>query len=120
MKFLADMGISPAIVRRLREQGHDAVHLHEQDLARLPDADILKKAQDESRVLLTHDLDFGELLALSKQGLPSVVIFRLSDMRPENVWLHLEAILRQHSQALEQGALLSVGDRKVRVSALPV
>lgn len=120
MKFLADMGISPSLVQKLRQQGHEAVHLYEQGLMRLPDAEILRKAQEEGRVLLTHDLDFGELLAFSRQRLPSVIIFRLSDMRPENIWLHLDAILRQHSQALEQGALLSVRDRKVRVRTLPV
>ncbi len=120
MKFLADMGISPSIVKTLREQGHDAVHLHEQGLIQLPDADILNKARDEGRVLLTHDLDFGELLAFNKQSLPSVVIFRLSDMRPRNVWLHLSAILLLNGQALEQGALLSVRDRKVRVRTLPI
>lgn len=120
MKFLADMGISPSIVETLREQGHDTVHLYEQGLMRLPDSDILKKAQDEGSVLLTHDLDFGELLAFSKQRLPSVIIFRLSDMRPQNVWLHLKAILTQHSQVLEGGALLSVRDRKVRVRTLPI
>ncbi len=37
MKFLVDMGISPSIIRRLREQGYDAVHLHEQGLMRLAD-----------------------------------------------------------------------------------
>ncbi len=120
MKFLADMGISPTVVQRLREQGHDAVHLYEQGLMRLPDAEILNKAREEERVLLTHDLDFGELLAFSKQALPSVIIFRLSDMRPQNVWLHLQAILSQHGEVLEQGGLLSVRDRKVRLRTLPI
>lgn len=120
MKFLADMGISPSIIRRLREQGYDAVHLYEQGLMRLADEDILRKAQAEGRILLTHDLDFGELLAFSKQEFPSVIIFRLSDMRPENVWLHLSAVLAQHQEAIEQGALLSVRDRKVRLRTLPL
>lgn len=120
MKFLADMGISPSIVQALRERGHDAIHLHEQGLIQLSDADILNKAREEGRVLLTHDLDFGELLAFHKQRLPSVIIFRLSDMRPQNIWLHLNAILAQHSQSLEQGALLSVRDQKVRVRTLPI
>lgn len=120
MKFLADMGISPRLVETLRQQGHDVVHLQEQGLMRLPDADVLKKAQEESRILLTHDLDFGELLAFSHQGLPSVIIFRLSDMQSQNVWRYLSVILSQHGQALEQGALLSVRDQKVRVRTLPV
>jgi predicted nuclease of predicted toxin-antitoxin system len=44
MKFLADMGISPDTVVWLRSLSHDAVHLHEQGLDRLPDSEILIKA----------------------------------------------------------------------------
>ena len=59
------MGISPRVVSALREHGHDAVHLQEQELGRMSDGDILAKARGEERVLLTHDLDFGELLAVA-------------------------------------------------------
>jgi len=83
MKFLADRGISPRVVTALRKQGHDAVHLQEQNLGRLLDGAILAKARAEGRILLTHDLDFGELLAASGGILPSVIIFRLKDMRAE-------------------------------------
>lgn len=55
MRFLADMGISPGTVSELRRQGHDAVHLVEQGLERLADGDILVKARNEARVLLTGD-----------------------------------------------------------------
>lgn len=74
MKFLVDMGISIRVVAALRKQGHDVVHLQEQGLIRLPDAEILVKARAEERIVLTHDLDFGELLAASGGTLPSVVI----------------------------------------------
>jgi predicted nuclease of predicted toxin-antitoxin system len=53
------MGISPRIVSALRERGHEAVHLQEQGLGKMPDGEILAKALSEGRVLLTHDLDFG-------------------------------------------------------------
>jgi len=66
----------------LRSQGHDAIHLHEEGLDRLTDPEILEKARWEGRVLLTHDLDFSQLLALSKAASPSVIVFRLADMRP--------------------------------------
>ena len=69
MKFLAYMGISPRVVAALRQQGHDALHLQEQDLGDMPDPEILAKARAKGRILLTHDLDFGELLAAS--GSPS-------------------------------------------------
>ncbi len=51
------MGISPKTVHALREQGHDAVHLLEVGLKRLADPDVLEKALQEERILLTHDLD---------------------------------------------------------------
>ena len=43
MKFLADMGISSQTVFALKNLGHDAIHLHEQALDRLPDPEIIKK-----------------------------------------------------------------------------
>ncbi|MBI4334200.1 MAG: DUF5615 family PIN-like protein [Chloroflexi bacterium] len=63
MRFLADMGISSKTVAFLKELGHDATHLHDQGLDRLPDPAILEKARQEQRILLAHDLDFSELVA---------------------------------------------------------
>jgi predicted nuclease of predicted toxin-antitoxin system len=120
MKFLADMGISPRVVKELQNKEHDAVHLIDEGLNRLPDGDILEKARRENRVLLTHDLDFGELLAASGGQLPSVVIFRLKDMRASNVSKHLFSIINQQAEALNQGAVLSVTEQKVRIRKLPI
>lgn len=120
MKFLADMGISPRVVEVLRQKGHDAIHLAEQGLHRMMDSDILQKARLENRVLLTHDLDFGELLAASGGSLPSVIIFRLKDMRAPNVSRHLSSIIKQQSEALNKGAVCSVTEQKVRIRVLPI
>jgi predicted nuclease of predicted toxin-antitoxin system len=120
MRFLLDMGISPRVAEFLREEQHDAVHLFEQGLGRLPDRDILTKARDEGRILLTHDLDFADLLAASGADLPSVILFRLSDMRPASVRLHLARVLTDFSLDLERGAIISVSDRRIRVRALPI
>ena len=120
MKFLADMGISPATVEFLCHLGHDGVHLHALKLGQLPDPLILAKARHEGRILLTHDLDFGELLAASGSHLPSVIIFRLRDMRPANVNHHLRVIIAQYADALSAGAVLSVTEARIRVRSLPV
>ena len=93
MRFLADMGISHRTVTFLRGSGHEATHLHDEQLDEMPDYDILDKARSESRVLLTNDLDFGELLAASGATLPSVITFRLRNMTPDNVNRHLGKIL---------------------------
>jgi len=59
MRFLLDMGILPKIMIALRQGGHDAIHLLDQQLHKLPDPAMLEKARHENRILLTHDLDFA-------------------------------------------------------------
>ena len=120
LKFLADMGISPLTVQGLRDQGHDALHLHEEGLERLPDEEILEKAHREGRILLTHDLDFSQLLAQTGAESPSVILFRLADMRPESVSRHLQLVLAQAEEELHQGAIVSVREGQIRVHPLPI
>jgi len=75
MKFLADMNISLLTVKWLRSQG----------LQRAVDSFILDKARAEHRILLTMDLDFGYLMAISHEQLPSVILFRLGNETSERV-----------------------------------
>ena len=79
MRLLADAGISPKTVDYLRRKGHDAVHVREIGMQREADRVLVEKAQSDDRILLTFDLDFGEIFALGVFARPSVVIFRLSD-----------------------------------------
>jgi predicted nuclease of predicted toxin-antitoxin system len=120
MKFLADMGVSPVTVLELRQQGYNAVHLNEQGLERLPDSEILEKARQEQRIVLTFDLDFGELLAISSESLPSVIIFRLQTTIPVFVSARLLAVLSECSEDLETGAIVTVEDNRYRVRRLPI
>ena len=114
MKFLIDMGISPDVCAFLRSLGDEAVHLQEEGLGTLLDSAILEKARDEGRVVLAHDLEFGDLLAASGDDLPSVVIFRLRNMRPERVSNALDRVLAQCRDALEKGAVVSVDEVSIR------
>lgn len=120
MKFLADMGISPRSVAFLRSLGHDAIHLHEEGLDRLSDASILAKARYEGSIVLTHDLDFGDLMAASQAQLPSVVIFRLRNMSAGHLNRYLEIILANYRERLAAGVVISVGERQIRARSLPI
>jgi predicted nuclease of predicted toxin-antitoxin system len=104
----------------LRQRGHDAIHLREEALQRLPDEEILTKARTEKRILLTMDLDFGDLLAVSGEQLPSVILFRLADERSEVVNRRLADVLAQCMSDLEAGAIISVNEVSIRVRDLPI
>jgi predicted nuclease of predicted toxin-antitoxin system len=120
MKFLVDMGISPGTTAHLRRLGHDAIHLSEQRLERLADQGIIEKARSENRVLLAHDLDFGEIMAASGARLPSVVTFRLRNMHPENVRRYLDTVIADHEQSLVRGVIVSVTEGQIRIRHLPL
>ena len=120
MKFLLDMGLAQSTARSLRQQGYDAVHLRDQGLQTLADEEIIDKARAEDRIILAHDLDFGRLVALSGERLPSVITFRLNDMRPVVVSRHLEEVILRFATELVKGALISVTSHAIRVRRLPV
>jgi predicted nuclease of predicted toxin-antitoxin system len=119
MRFLADMGLSQRVVEWLRKQGHDVVHLREQGLQRLADEAIFQKAMIEERTILTFDLDFGEILALSHARIVSVVLFRLNNTTPTFTIRRLQAILADAAEALQGGAIVVVEDGRHRIRRLP-
>ncbi|MDJ0635947.1 MAG: DUF5615 family PIN-like protein [Xenococcaceae cyanobacterium MO_188.B29] len=120
MKFLADMGVSPLTVKILREKGYNAIHLSEQGLMRMSDREIVAKAKLESRIILTFDLDFTDLLASSQNNLPSVIIFRLKTTIPSFVSSKLLTVLAECSENLNHGAIIIVEDYQYRVRNLPL
>ena len=120
MRFLADMGIARDVLAALRAIGHEADHLSELGLHRLPDVDILEKAAAETRIILAHDLDFGRLLALSAAAAPSVITFRLADMRPRSVEARLLMVLDLYGFEFQRGAAITVTDANIRCRALPM
>lgn len=120
MKFLADMGISSRTVTWLRSGGYDVVHLRDEGLQRLPDNEILIKARTEERILLTVDLDFAQLLAISKDILPSVILFRLGNENYDAINERLTQVLHECQEDLGVGAIISVSNETFRVRRLPI
>jgi predicted nuclease of predicted toxin-antitoxin system len=120
MRFLLDMGISPGLASYLRERRFEAHHLGELGEGRLPDAEILAKARSAGFVLVTHDLDFAELVAKSGGALPSVILFRLRNMHPDRQIEHFSRVLDEAAAALAEGALVTVRESALRIRRLPL
>ena len=120
MRFLLDMGISGDVTSVLCNLGHDAVHVHELGLGTVSDTEIMQLAIREGRTVIAHDLDFANLLAASAASLPSVILFRLRNMRPERVVARLRAVITAHATDLEAGAVISVAESQVRMRHLPL
>lgn len=108
------------MVQWLQSSGHDVVHLRDEGLHRLTDAEVLEKAVAENRVVLTFDLDFGEILAAGGYQHASVIIFRLRDSRSNRVISRLGEVLAASADALEELAVIVVEDGRHRLRRLPI
>lgn len=120
MKLLVDMNLSSTWVDVLRRNGWDALHWSEVGAANAPDQIILKWAREHGYVIITHDLDFGAILAATRASIPSVIQFRTQNIFPEFLEDLAIKALQQYQSLLEQGALIVVDTHKARARILPL
>ena len=120
MRFLADMGVDVRVVEWLRRHGHDAVHLRDEELQRAPDEQVFAKALAEDRIVLTFDLDFGDLAVLTREPAVRVILFRLENARTTHVIERPETVLAGSSDALARGAVVIVEEGRQRIRLLPI
>ena len=83
MKFLADENIGYKIIKPLRELGFDIKSILEINKG-LADSAVLSLADKDSRILITTDKDFGELVYLNKLVHRGVILLRLKNDSSEN------------------------------------
>jgi len=120
MKFLADMPISPRTVSYLRETGYEAMRVDKLGMERAKDEQLFRYAAERDMVIITMDLDFGGLLALSGMTKPSVITFRLRNPDVNHINKMLEDMLPKLLSELEVGAIITVEEERVRVRRLPI
>jgi predicted nuclease of predicted toxin-antitoxin system len=121
VKLLLDQNLSPLLADELVARGHDAVHVRSLGMSTASDPAILEAASSEARIVLSADTDFGELLARTNAGSPSVLLLRRQDHRraaevAELLALNLPAVARD----LETGAIAVLDDERIRVRRLPL
>ena len=120
MRLLADLHIAPRTVQFLRSLGHDVLRVTDLLPATASDESIVERAAQDERIILTQDLDMTAIIALSRRQYPSLVTLRLSSVRIESVNTVLQRTLPMLEHDLQQGALVTIEDSRVRLRRLPL
>jgi len=117
MLFLANENFPGDAVVSLRMHGNDVAWVRE-DSPGLSDIEVLKRAQDEDRILITFDKDFGELAF--RYGLPAscgIILFRISAPSSEYVARLAVAAFQQRKDW--PGHFSVIEDDRIRMTPLP-
>jgi predicted nuclease of predicted toxin-antitoxin system len=121
VRFLIDNNLSPLLAESLKAAGHDAVHLRDLGMQAAPDPAVLQRAQVDQRVLVSADTDFGALLSSSRATGPSVLLIRrLAGRRAAEQSAIILANLDQIAEDLTAGAVVVIGDDRIRIRRLPM
>jgi predicted nuclease of predicted toxin-antitoxin system len=119
MKLLVDMNLTPRWVDALLDAGFEAAHWSALGRAYASDSEIMDFAVPNGYIVLTNDLDFGAILAMTNAARPSVVQIRGGDLSPEEIGRQVFEALRQLGPELAEGALVTIDPLKTRVRVLP-
>ncbi|HUY27654.1 MAG TPA: DUF5615 family PIN-like protein [Candidatus Binataceae bacterium] len=120
MKFLLNMNLPRELGRRLAALGHEWRHVADIGLARAADSAILAVARGQGECVLTHDLDYGQLLAFSGEPAPSVVIYRLRRVDADLMFRRMVDAWSEIQEALKAGAIVIIEESASRIRRLPV
>ena len=120
MKLLIDMNLSPKWVFILKEAGLEAAHWSSIGKLDAPDYEIMAYARSNGYVVFTHDLDFGTILATTKADCPSVIQIRTQDVTPEYLGPLVVSALHRFEKHLEDGAIVTIDQKKLRARILPL
>jgi predicted nuclease of predicted toxin-antitoxin system len=120
MRLLLDQGLPRSASSLLSQQRIDAIHVSEIGMSTAEDTEILKKAQEEKRIVITLDADFHSLLALNNFSAPSVIRIRIERLRALALTELILDVIYQCQDELEQGAAVTVESNRIRIRRLPL
>jgi predicted nuclease of predicted toxin-antitoxin system len=101
VRLLLDESVDARLRFFLTSAGHDVTSVSVEHRAALRDAEVLEIANAEGRVLVTNDLDFGELIVREGMRHAGVVLLRLPHLGFTEVASRLRTVLDRNTQGIE-------------------
>ena len=120
MKILVDMNLSPSWADFLTGKGIEAVHWSFIGSPDAPDSEIMTYAKEHDFTIMTNDLDFGYILAITHGNKPSVIQIRIGVLGYDRIGSIVLNAINLITADIEKGALVTIDPRKTRVTLLPL
>ena len=112
-RLLTDENIHPGVVAELRKTGKNIRTVLEEGLGGADDASILRRAEEQGRVVLAHDSDFGTLAVHAGQPYVGMVYLRPGHISSAFV-LEMIAAVESTTESVEP-PFIAVAERRSNV-----
>jgi len=100
-------------------EGHDASTFAKSVSPICPITAFFARAAEDRRIVVTFDLDFGELVAVRSVSGPGVALLRLRLVRQSRLRERLRVAIVEAADALQAGAIVVVEDARIRIRRMP-
>jgi len=107
MRFLLDQDVYAITARFLSDAGHDVVLVSQIDLSQASDEEILRTAQEQNRILVTRDRDYGNLVFVRAIGC-GVLYLQVLPSTVNSVHDELARVIQSYSEKELAGAFVVV------------
>lgn len=113
MKFLTDENVSPKVVRALREKGHNVFDIKEEGLQGVSDDEIMKRARSIKHIIVSEDLDFGNLRRFPLIKHPGAILMHFQNMKPRLVAGHVLSFIKNKNPQKLEGCIFLLEEGRV-------
>ena len=113
LRFLVDESSGSKLFRSLKDKGYDTLYCGDM-YPETPDDVILDAANNDRRVLITNDKDFGEFIVRYKKLSYGVIFLRLKINNPENRIKSVLALIDNFGEKLNKNFVI-VSENKIRI-----
>jgi len=117
VRFLLDQDVYALTARFLRALEHDVVTAAEIRCSQATDATLLRMAQDQERLFVTRDRDFGALVFVEEAG-KGIIYLRILPATVHACHSELEEVLRSYSEEELSNAFVVVEPSRHRLRRL--
>ncbi len=118
MKFLLDQDVYAVTAHFLSSLGHDVVLADQIGLSQADDEDLLATAQEQARIFVTRDRDFGSLVFVKALG-AGVLYLRILPSTQSSVHNELERVLKTYPEDELMKAFVVIEPGGYRFRRLP-
>lgn len=114
LRLLLDQMIDTTVAHALKVAGHDVLRASEVGLAREDDSEILQKAVQDDRILVTLDEHFGDWVVLPLSNHPGVVRVKADPATSQQILSVLLPFIEKHNRRVFRNSLVIVRGKRTR------